>query len=99
GRMGGEEFASILRVADSDEAAGIAEGLRMMLALETIPFNGQQITVTASSGIALQPAVTANLDALLSAADSALYAAKNSGRNCSAIDRDGIARIVPPATM
>src|SRR5690606_26971111 len=48
GRMGGEEFASILRVTDSDEAVGIAEKLRMMLALETITFNEQQITVTAS---------------------------------------------------
>ncbi len=99
GRMGGEEFASILRVADIVEAASIAEGLRMTLALQTITFNGQQITVTASSGIALQPAATANLDALLSAADRALYTAKNTGRNCSAIDRDGIPCIVPSATM
>ena len=99
GRMGGEEFASILRVADIVEAASIAEGLRMTLALQTITFNGQQITVTASSGIALQAAATANLDALLSAADRALYTAKNTGRNCSAIDRDGIPCIVPSATM
>lgn len=99
GRMGGEEFASILRVADLVEAASIAEGLRMTLALQTINSNGHQIAVTASSGIALQPAATANLDALLSAADRALYTAKNAGRNCSAIDKDGTPCIVPSASM
>jgi diguanylate cyclase (GGDEF)-like protein len=99
GRMGGEEFASIIRVADLVEAASIAEGLRMTLALQTINAGGQQIAVTASSGIALQPAATANLDTLLSAADRALYTAKNSGRNCSAVDRNGVAHIVPSATM
>ncbi|WP_029618582.1 GGDEF domain-containing protein [Pseudorhizobium marinum] len=99
GRMGGEEFASILRVTDMVEAASIAEGLRMTLALQTIRTGEDQITVTVSAGISLQPAADADLDRLLTAADRALYAAKAAGRNCSAVDQNGIASIVPSAAM
>mgnify|MGYP000545047144 FL=1 len=99
GRMGGEEFASILRVTDMVEAASIAEGLRMTLALQTIRTGEDQITVTVSAGISLQPAADADLDRLLTAADRALYAAKAAGRNCSAIDQNGVASIVPSAAM
>ncbi|MBA4785573.1 MAG: GGDEF domain-containing protein, partial [Rhizobiales bacterium] len=95
GRMGGEEFASILRVTDMVEAASIAEGLRMTLALQTIRTGEDQITVTVSAGISLQPAADADLDRLLTAADRALYAAKAAGRNCSAVDQNGVASIVP----
>ncbi|KEQ06854.1 GGDEF domain-containing protein [Pseudorhizobium pelagicum] len=99
GRMGGEEFASILRVTDMVEAASIAEGLRMTLALQTIRTGEDQITVTVSAGISLQPAADADLDRLLTAADRALYAAKAAGRNCSAVDQNGVASIVPSAAM
>lgn len=99
GRMGGEEFASILRVTDMVEAASIAEGLRMTLALQTIRTGEDQITVTVSAGISLQLAADADLDRLLTAADRALYAAKAAGRNCSAVDQNGIASIVPSAAM
>lgn len=99
GRMGGEEFASILRVADFVEAASIAEGLRMTLALQTVVAAGHTVNVTVSGGIALQSACNANLDHLLTAADRALYAAKAAGRNCTAIDQPNGVAIVPSASM
>jgi diguanylate cyclase (GGDEF)-like protein len=99
GRMGGEEFASILRVADLVEAASIAEGFRMTLALQTIQAGESRVAVTVSAGIALQPAADADLDRLLTAADRALYAAKAAGRNCSAVDQSGGVSIVPSAAM
>ncbi|MCJ8518882.1 diguanylate cyclase (GGDEF)-like protein [Pseudorhizobium tarimense] len=99
GRMGGEEFAAMLRVADFVEAASIAEGLRMTLALQPIRAAGHSLTVTVSGGIALESAATAELDRLLPAADRALYAAKKAGRNCTAIDQPGGPTIIPSATM
>ena len=99
GRMGGEEFASVLRVADMVEAASIAEGLRMTLALQTLSAGEHRFGVTVSVGIALKPAAEADLDHLLSAADRALYAAKAAGRNCTAVEQGNAATIIPSAAM
>nr|WP_304655011.1 GGDEF domain-containing protein [Neorhizobium galegae] len=95
GRMGGEEFASILRVGDMIEAASIAEAIRLTLKRQTIVAGEHNITVTVSAGIALAGAGTADLDLLLSAADRALYTAKDSGRDRTAIDTGTEASIVP----
>ncbi len=95
GRMGGEEFASIVRVGDMVEAASIAEAIRLTLKQQTINTGDHQIKVTVSVGIALAVADDANLDLLLSAADRALYAAKESGRDRTAVDTGGEAFIVP----
>lgn len=95
GRMGGEEFASILRVADMIEAASIAEAIRLTLKRQTIVTGEHSITVTVSAGIALAPAETADLDLLLSAADRALYIAKDCGRDRTAIDTGTEASVVP----
>ncbi len=95
GRMGGEEFASILRVGDMIEAASIAEAIRLTLKRQTIVGGEHSITVTVSAGIALAAAETADLDLLLSAADRALYTAKDSGRDRTAIDTGTEASIVP----
>ncbi|MCF6369985.1 GGDEF domain-containing protein [Rhizobium halophilum] len=99
GRMGGEEFACVLRVSDLIEAATIAEGLRMTLALQTIAAGEHRFSVTVSAGIALQPAINADLDQLLSAADHALYAAKAAGRNRTAVEDGGSITVVPSAAM
>jgi diguanylate cyclase (GGDEF)-like protein len=95
GRMGGEEFASILRVADLIEAASIAEGIRMTLSLQAITAGIHRIKVTVSAGVALMPASDANLDRLLNAADRALYAAKAAGRDRTAVENDGQPLILP----
>jgi diguanylate cyclase (GGDEF)-like protein len=94
GRMGGEEFASILRVGDMIEAASISEAIRTTLKRQPISTGGHEVIVTVSTGIALALAGTADLDVLLTSADKALYRAKESGRDRTAIGGDEIL-IVP----
>jgi diguanylate cyclase (GGDEF)-like protein len=95
GRMGGEEFASILRVSDLIEAASIAEAIRMTLKRQVIAAGEHRITVTVSAGISLVSAENADLDTLLNAADRALYHAKESGRDRTAIDTGADASVIP----
>lgn len=95
GRMGGEEFAAVVRVADIAEAVGIAEAVRLTLKRQTIRSGDHRINVTVSTGIAMTDAGTADLDALLSAADRALYAAKENGRDRTAYADDPEIVIVP----
>jgi diguanylate cyclase (GGDEF) domain len=97
GRMGGEEFASILRVKDMVEAASIAEAVRLTIKRQTVLIGEHELKGTVSAGIALAVAETANLDLLLSAADRALYTAKNCGRDRSAIADGADISIVPSA--
>jgi diguanylate cyclase (GGDEF)-like protein len=95
GRMGGEEFASIVRVADMVEAASLAEAVRTTLKRQPIDIGAHKLKVTVSTGIAFAAAADADLDMLLSAADRALYAAKAAGRDRSAIGDAGEITIVP----
>jgi len=77
-RFGGEEFIIILPDADADEAEMVADyirqGLPQVLQRSSLP------SFTASFGIA-DSRHGRSLDALLAAADSALYAAKHAGRD------------------
>jgi diguanylate cyclase (GGDEF)-like protein len=77
-RYGGEEFAVILPQADVDGALIVAERLRARLENTEIPRVG---CITASFGVATFPLHANSRDSLVSAADRALYDAKNSGRN------------------
>jgi diguanylate cyclase (GGDEF)-like protein len=78
-RFGGEEFAVILPRTDEKNARIIAERLRQHITGKRI--GGYQITV--SIGLASQEARKfSHQNQLLYAADEALYAAKNAGRNC-----------------
>ncbi|MBI3762917.1 MAG: GAF domain-containing protein, partial [Chloroflexi bacterium] len=81
GRYGGEEFAAILPEVDLVGAHNAAERLRRCVA--DMPFDGPNcpLTVTISLGIAALGGACPDLAALLDQADSALYIAKNSGRN------------------
>jgi diguanylate cyclase (GGDEF)-like protein len=81
-RYGGEEFTVILPETDARAAAGIAERLRA--AIEREPFDiggGERISITASIGVASYPSEVDSRAKLAAAADSALYAAKQAGRN------------------
>jgi diguanylate cyclase (GGDEF)-like protein len=95
GRMGGEEFASIMHVANMIEAASVAEAIRTTLKRQPIVVGEHQIPVTVSIGIALAEIRSANLDTLLSTADRALYVAKTSGRDRTAIGTENDVSIVP----
>ena len=79
-RYGGEEFAILCRQIELDKAIAFAERLRRTVEAMEVPGSGLRITM--SAGVAAMPQVEAAESlALIAAADQALYAAKNSGRN------------------
>lgn len=82
GRLGGDEFLLILSHGEKKAIVQTIERLRADLANEHFVFNGQEIQVTASFGIAgFNGTGEPNLHELLTRADHALYAAKAAGRN------------------
>lgn len=78
-RIGGEEFALLLPDTSPGQAAARIETLRATLARWRLGQLAEPVTF--SAGIAAHGPDTARLDALLAAADAALYAAKHRGRN------------------
>jgi len=80
-RLGGEEFAVLLPETGLDGASTVADRLRRSLAELQIPLGvGEKVTVTASFGVA-ELGESQSVDGLLRAADSALYRAKERGKN------------------
>jgi diguanylate cyclase (GGDEF)-like protein len=81
GRIGGEEFAIWLPDTSLDLGARIAERIRAKLGTSQWDWRGRPWPLSASFGVAACPETSSRLDNLPAQADSALYAAKNSGRN------------------
>jgi len=81
GRLGGDEFTVALAdLTDGADAGLIAQEILSALAR---PFQlaGQEIYISASAGIGIYPADGKDPDTLLKNADTAMYRAKESGRN------------------
>jgi len=88
GRMGGEEFLVIMPEADREKSLKLAEEIRTLVAGKSIEYDGKQINVTLSIGIATIEKTAEKIDEslldytlLLEQADKNLYRAKNNGRN------------------
>ena len=82
GRYGGEEFLIVVPQCDLTISACTAERLRLAVAGEPVVTEQTSLYVTASFGIAAASALEdPHGDALIQAADVALYAAKRAGRN------------------
>jgi diguanylate cyclase (GGDEF)-like protein/PAS domain S-box-containing protein len=80
GRLGGDEFAVIvLTPAGSNGAVDVANRIRRTLQCPLV-LDDQNISLTASIGIASYPTDTSDLKVLIRYADAALYDAKASGR-------------------
>jgi diguanylate cyclase (GGDEF)-like protein len=82
-RYGGEEFAIILPATNMASALEKAKRIRQQV--ESAGFDGivtgKPLKVTISIGVANFPEHGAEYEAIVTAADSALYKAKKSGRN------------------
>jgi diguanylate cyclase (GGDEF)-like protein len=78
-RFGGEEFCMLLPQLPEAEAAAFFERLRAAVEGLAVTFGNATIAVTSSFGICTKP--QESLTATLSAADQALYLAKDQGRN------------------
>lgn len=81
-RLGGEEFAIVMPEADGDQAAERAEQLRLAVSTATVTYMRRELgPVTVSIGVAELGDGVASPQALLAAADRALYSAKARGRD------------------
>ena len=82
GRQGGDEFAIVLEnVADVPSVETVAEKIRSAFMPPVIVEKGEAVFVTPSIGIALYPLDAQEPEALLKAADAAMYDAKAAGRD------------------
>jgi diguanylate cyclase (GGDEF)-like protein len=81
-RWGGEEFVVVLPGAPVDAGARRAEDMRLAFQSLAFPDQASRAHSTFSVGLAVFPAHGETPEALLEAADRALYRAKEGGRNC-----------------
>ena len=81
GRVGGEEFAVLLPETSIQEGVSLAERLRQGIEATTTQTSKSKINVTASFGIAMLDDLVVPLEEVAANADTALYQAKDGGRN------------------
>lgn len=79
-RLGGDEFVLVLPDTDASGAAHVAEKI-MRAAAEPLEIESRELIVTSSIGIAMYPQDGRDFDNLSRCADSAMYDAKQRGRN------------------
>ena len=82
-RYGGEEFVALLPTTDKSTAMAIAERMRLAIAEDPVLRQLAQRTVTISIGVS-ETSDEVPVDAVMLAADRALYTAKADGRNRTA---------------
>jgi diguanylate cyclase (GGDEF)-like protein len=81
GRLGGEEFAAMLRDTSRDKAVDVAERIRDSFAQAAQEVDGRPVCATVSIGIVHCQDAMLDVAELLAQADQALYLAKERGRN------------------
>lgn len=79
-RYGGEEFILLVSCATQDDAWNLVERIRVAISRQPIEFQGAEISVTTSVGVAELDAET-DVESAIACADQALYKAKADGRN------------------
>lgn len=86
-RYGGEEFIMLLREISSDAATTLAERIRHTVLGHMFQYQNRHIPTTISIGVCSCRVITdTSLEAIIQAADDALYRAKKNGRNRVEID-------------
>lgn len=96
-RIGGDEFAILLRNSNAQQAGELAE--RIVHGISRIPFqfDNKVMRLTSSLGIAFYPTHAVEAETLLAHADAAMYQAKAAGKNTWRIyspDKDTSAQMV-----
>lgn len=81
GRWGGEEFVILMPETPLSGAAILAERLRKLLAQLAVDTAAGTLRFTVSAGVAARSRLDAGITDILQRADTALYAAKQHGRN------------------
>jgi len=81
GRYGGEEFSIILSETDKGAAQFAAERIRQAIEDRRIRVYDEELKITVSIGISAFPQDGKEIKTLIDRADSALYRAKEAGRN------------------
>jgi diguanylate cyclase (GGDEF)-like protein/PAS domain S-box-containing protein len=81
GRYGGEEFVIIMPSTNLDQGCELAERLRAHVKANPIPTKNTSLQITISIGVVEATLETPNLAALIDQADTALYKAKEKGKN------------------
>ncbi len=97
-RYGGEEFAILLTDTGTKSAKYVSERLRISAESRNFEVKGVPVSVTASFGVVCCEDVVGELtpEAMIAAADRALYASKDAGRNCVHVNiRGEMVRIRP----
>jgi diguanylate cyclase (GGDEF)-like protein/PAS domain S-box-containing protein len=81
-RLGGDEFVVLLpRFEEVEDVAKLAERV-IGIVRQPVVLDGHELYVTASIGIAVYPDDGSSVEALIKNADTAMYRAKDIGRNC-----------------
>jgi diguanylate cyclase (GGDEF)-like protein len=80
-RYGGEEFGLVLPRTEHTGALQAAEHVRSVVAATPVVIGDESIPVTVSVGVACHPTDGDTVQAVLAAADAALYEAKRTGKN------------------
>jgi len=81
GRLGGEEFLILVSNCALSEALAVAERLRLSVAADKFVIGQFALAVTVSVGVSTIKGAALDVNLALQTADSALYEAKNKGRN------------------
>jgi diguanylate cyclase (GGDEF)-like protein/PAS domain S-box-containing protein len=81
GRLGGEEFCLLLPGTSAEQACQMAERLRVRVAKGSVRVGEDSINYTVSIGVSMLQVSDTMVDIALARADSALYRAKDAGRN------------------
>jgi diguanylate cyclase (GGDEF)-like protein len=81
GRYGGDEFIAFVPGLKTEEILAHLENLRSAIAGRRFSFKGKPVKVTLSVGLATFPWDGHSVEALVAAADAALFSAKQQGKN------------------
>ncbi len=81
GRLGGDEFVIVLPALAEVRYAGLVARKAIDALAQPFTIDAHEVRISASIGIAVSPDAGDNVDALVKNADSAMFGAKQSGRN------------------